>query len=125
MKIAFNKIGFNKKRVEVRYNSLNLEGELYRDNTRIVDFVGDLQGTISVECRRCGEPFTLNVNEPLNIKFSDGLYKGFEKEADIVEFYDGYVDFDDFLYSESESIKSEYYICPTCKNKEGENNGST
>ncbi len=125
MKIVFSKIGFNKKRVEVRYNSLSLEGDLCRKNAQIVDFQGDLQGTVAVECSRCGEMFELDVNEPLRIKFSDGLYKGFDEEADIVEFYDGHVDFDAFIVSESESIKSGYYRCPICNKIEGENNGST
>jgi len=86
----------------------------------LVDLEGALRGSVEVECARCGRSFALPVDERLSLKLSDGIYRGFDEEADIVEFYDGNIDMQELIDSEYESIRLEYHICDTCKQKEGE-----
>ncbi len=123
MKIEFKKVGFNKKEITISKENLKLSGDLQRDNSKLVDFNARLQGTLKVECIRCGEEFDLKVDEKLALKLSDGVYKGFDKEADIVEFYEGVIDMDQLINSEKTSISLDYHLCPKCK--EGEKNGSS
>ncbi len=123
MKIDFKKVGFSKKSVEVSRDCLHMEGDLTRTQQSLVDLKGRIYGKQEVECIRCGERFFVTIDEELFLKLSDGVYRGFDEEADVVEFYRGYIDLDELIASESESIKADYHICPKCK--EGEKNGSS
>ncbi|BCD61581.1 MULTISPECIES: hypothetical protein [Nitratiruptor] len=125
MRIAFKKIGFSKKDVEVTKDTLTLRGKLEKKK-ELVDFLGVLQGKQEVECSRCGENFFVTIDEEIFLKFSDGIYEGFDEEADVIEFYDGSIDLDEVINAESESIKLDYHICKKCiQQTEGEENGST
>ena len=124
MKLDFKKIGSSSKSVQTSSQEGHLEGELQRDK-ELVDFQGILRGDITVYCKRCGEEFYLPICEKLHLKLSDGIYRGFDEEADVIEFFDGKIDFDYLINSEMEAIKSDYHLCPVCKLKEGEENGST
>ena len=124
MRIAFKKIGVAKKGVAVQKDRLTLQGDLEKGE-KLVNFTGTLQGEQEVECSRCGESFFATIDEEIFLKFSDGIFKGFDEDADVIEFYDGEIDFDEVIVSESESIKLDYHICSRCKQKEGENDGST
>ena len=123
MKIDFKKVGFAKKSIEVNKDHLQIRGDLARTQQSLVDLRGRICGKEEVECKRCGKKFFIDVDEELFLKLSDGIYKGFDEEADVVEFFKGYIDLDKLIASESESIKADYHICPQCK--EGENNGSS
>ncbi len=119
MKIAFKKVGFNKKDITIKSDRLSLHGSIRRGEDGLVAMDATLDGTTEVECIRCGEIFTKVVDEKLSLKFSDGCYKGFDEEADVIEFYDGVIDFDEVVKTEAESIKLDYHLCPKCQ-KEGE-----
>ena len=123
MKIDFKRVGFSKKSVEVHKEALQIDADLLRTQKSIVDLRGRIHGKQEVECKRCGQRFFIDIDEELFLKLSDGVYRGFDEEADVIEFYDGYIDLDELIASESESIKADYYICPKCK--EGEDNGSS
>ncbi len=120
MKLAFKKVGYNQKEVTIPKESLTLDGKISLEKKGLVKFQGSLIGKVEVECRRCGEKFTIPVDEKLFLKMSDGLFRGFDEEADVIEFYDNHIDFDEIIDSESESIKLDYHICEKCKSKEGE-----
>jgi len=123
MKIEFKKVGFNKKEITISDENLLLEGDLSRDDSRLVDFDARLSGKVKVECIRCGEEFEVEVDEKLDLKLCDGVYRGSEKEVDVIEFYEGVIDMDELLRSEKTSITLDYHLCPKCK--EGEKNGSS
>ncbi len=125
MKIAFKKIGAQTKKVDVSKEGLRIEGTLRRAQGTLVDLGGRMSGEVEVECIRCGESFSLAIDEDLKLRLSDGVYRGFDEEADVVEFYDGSIDMEQILDSESASIKLDYHICPKCKQQEGDDNGST
>lgn len=122
MRVDFKKIGRVPKSVELTQDGVTLKGELQLGKDALTDFKGKLSDNIQVQCAKCGETFTLALDEELVLKFSDGIYRGFDEEADIIEFYDGSIDLGEVLRSEIESIKLDYHICPKCK---GEENGST
>ncbi|BCD59733.1 MULTISPECIES: hypothetical protein [unclassified Nitratiruptor] len=126
MQIEFKKVGFNKKEITIKRNSLQLHGVLNRQDREIVNFNGELVGNLDLECSRCGTNFIKKIDEPIRLKFSDGIYKGFDEEADVIEFYEGTIDFDFIIDSEEESIKAGYNYCSQCEQQEeGENYGST
>ncbi len=115
MKIEFKKVGFNKKEIKIDNKNLKLEGKIVRDNKDLVDLDATLKGEVEVECRRCGKEFSIPMNEKLKIKLSDGIYRGSLEEADVVEFYDGAIDFDELIESEKESLRLDYHLCDECK----------
>ena len=117
MKIEFKKVGFNQKEIKIDEKNLRLEGNIVRDNKDLVDLDATLRGNVEVECRRCGKEFTIPVEERLHLKLSDGVYRGSLDEADVVEFYDGSIDFDELMESERESMRLDYHLCDECKNK--------
>ncbi len=122
MKIAFKKVGFNKKEITISKENLTLRGDLQRQDRQLVGFDARLLGKMKVECSRCGKEFEIEVDESLPLKLSDGVYRGFDEEADVVEFYDGSIDLQELIDSEEASIKLDYHICKECK---GEDNGSS
>jgi len=123
LKIDFQKIGKTPRSVTIEKEGVTLSGELRNKEHGLTDFKGKLSNNIKVQCAKCGEEFLIDLDEDLTLKFSDGIYKGSDPEADVIEFYDGKIDFEEVLISEIESIRADYHICPNCK--EGENNGST
>ena len=117
MKIEFKKVGFNQKEIKIDDKNLKLEGRIVRDNKDLVDLDATLLGDVVVECRRCGKEFVIPVDEKLHLKLSDGVYRGSLDEADVVEFYDGSIDFDELMESERESMRLDYHLCDECKNQ--------
>jgi len=117
LKIEFKKVGFNQKEITINNKDLKLRGNIVRDDKKLVDLEATLQGTVEVECRRCGKEFTIPVDEKLRLKLSDGIYRGALEEADVVEFYDGSINFEELMESERESMRLDYHLCDECKNK--------
>jgi len=123
LKIEFKKVGFNKKEITISKQKLSLSGDLQRSKRDLVDFDAKLQGRVQVECSRCGKEFEVDIDEDLKLRLSDGVYRGFDDDADVIEFYDGSIDMEQILDSEKASIQTDYHLCTECK--EGENDGST
>ncbi len=122
MKLDFRKVSKTKKSVEVSSQGVTLKGEISLGRDNLTEFKGKLSNNVEVICDRCASPFMLPLDEEVHLKFSDGIYRGFDEEADVIEFFDGKIDFNQVLDSEIESKKLEYHICPKCK---GEDNGSS
>jgi uncharacterized metal-binding protein YceD (DUF177 family) len=115
LEIAFRKIAKEALDFELAKEGVKLFGKVFRKSSDLVLLKADLVGEISHICDRCGEDLRLKINEPLEILLSDGVYNGEIDELDVVEFYDGYIYFDEILQSEIESIKSDYHYCSKCK----------
>lgn len=121
MKIAFTKINSEAQDFAIEQDGVRLEGVLKRKNAKEVFCKAGLFGTCEHICDRCGKEMRVNIDENLWLILSDGEYKSDNQILeDVVEFYDGFIDLDELLNSEIESIKSDYFYCNDCKTKQGE-----
>lgn len=113
MKIEIRKISFTPKEFERKFENegenIVFNGVFYRTTGKTVKIEGNLTGTMILECNRTLEPFVHEVNEKLYFLVTEGLYKGFDEKYDIVESFDGFVDFDALIESELESIRFDYH----------------
>jgi uncharacterized metal-binding protein YceD (DUF177 family) len=116
VEIAFKKIAKEVLNFELLNENMKLSGAVFRKSPDLVLLKADMFGQVSHICDRCGNELSLEINEPLEIFLSDGIYKGEIDKIDVVEFYGGVIDFNEILQSEIESIKSGYHYCSKCKN---------
>jgi hypothetical protein len=91
---------------EIKNEDANVifSGVSYKDGPFLV-VEGSLTGKIKVTCDSSGDDFFDDINEELAIKFTQGLYDGFDKKYDIIELDADTVDFKLFLTDEIESFK--------------------
>lgn len=115
MKIEFKKVPQDKKELNVSFNSVNIEGTFCRISPTLVKIEAKLKGEITVDCSRCPNELTLELNEDLNLIISNGIFKGDEDDFLVIE-VDETIDFDSIIDSEINSIKSDYYLCNICEN---------
>jgi hypothetical protein len=121
MKIEFRKIPLNKTIFEIDSNSVKFLGTFSKISSKLAKISADLNGNCDVDCCKCGKSITINIDENTNFLVSDGAYESNQhndEEFVIIEAQDHILDFDDILHSEIESLKSEYYVCDTCKNND-------
>jgi uncharacterized metal-binding protein YceD (DUF177 family) len=116
LEIAFKKVAKEALDFELVKDGVRFFGKVSKKSDGLILLKADLAGKISHSCDRCGEDLEIEINEPLEILVSDGIYKGAADEIDVIEFYDGFIDFDEILQSEIESVKSDYHYCAKCKN---------
>jgi hypothetical protein len=116
MKIEFKKLPFTAKEFACEYDSVKLEGSFCKISPSLAKVDSTLAGTTSVECCRCGLEYTINIEENFMFLLSDGVYKNQEEEDLVLEVENHIVDFDEIIYSELSSIKSDYHVCADCLN---------
>ncbi len=114
MRVDFKKIKNKTNKFKIEKDGTKFFGEFSKSKD-FVDIKGKLQKNLDVICDRCGKDFLLKVDEEIVLKAHDGVFKGYLEDSDVVEFYDGYLDFDEILNSEIESIKLDYHLCDECK----------
>ncbi|MDD2383230.1 MAG: DNA-binding protein [Sulfurospirillaceae bacterium] len=121
MTIEFKKIPNSGVDFEVKCEEITLVGNALKSDKTIVACKGKLIGTVEHTCDRCAEIFTLGVNEEVEVFASDGLYEDKEGEEllNVIEFFDGSLNFDTILQSELEALKSDYHYCGTCEQIQG------
>lgn len=117
MKIEFKKVPTSTKEFKALFNSVKIEGTFCRISPNLVKIEAKLSGDIELDCSRCSQTETLNINEDLNILLSDGIFKGLEEDILVIEVENSLIDFDEIIESEINSIKSDYYICKQCLEK--------
>lgn len=120
MKIAFAK-AFSKEEVKA---SLKLDEDefflsgKFKKALPLYRFVGNIGYRLSLPCDMCAQDFFLEDKEEFDVYFSDGIYKQQDKDfKEVIEFYDGFVDFDEIMNSEIIAIKSGYHKCENCKKR--------
>ena len=96
-------------------DSMELEGEVIRQDAKIVKFHGKMKGFLHLVCAISGEEFIRQIDEELVLYFSDGIWETQNQSKnidslDVIEFFDGYIDFDFILASEIESIRLDYNV---------------
>ncbi len=114
MEISFSKI--KQSPVDVNYSKDGVEiiGTLERVSRDNIKLDSNFKSTVEVICNRCGKEYKIDANYPLGLILSDGGYNG-KDELDVVEFYDGKIDFDYLALSEVTSIKEDYNFCSECQ----------
>jgi uncharacterized metal-binding protein YceD (DUF177 family) len=116
MKIEFKKIPSVVKNFEDSFASVKIEGNFCKISQKVVKVEALLKGDVEVQCCKCGEDFTKNIDESISFLVSDGIYSTKTNTDDIViESFDGNVDFHKIIQGEIESFKSDYHICDKCK----------
>ncbi len=118
MKVDFKKISSKPKSFSLVKEGIEFKGEFKKDRDSLVDIEGTLKNDIKVVCDRCSKEFMLKLDEKIHLKVNEGVFKGNLEEFDVIEFYEGFVDFDEILNSEIESIKLDYHLCDECKKEE-------
>ena len=114
MEISFSKI--KQSPVDVNYSKDGVEiiGTLERVSRDNIKLDSNFKSNVEVICNRCGKEYKIDANYPLGLILSDGGYNG-KDELDVVEFYDGKIDFDYLALSEVTSIKEDYNFCSECQ----------
>ena len=114
MKIEFRKVPQTPKELEVEYNSVKIEGTFCKISQSLVKVDAELKGSTDVDCCRCGATEMIEVDEKLNLLWSDGVYKKDESDYLVIEIEDSLINFEDIIESELNSIRSDYHICDDC-----------
>jgi uncharacterized metal-binding protein YceD (DUF177 family) len=119
MKIEFRKIPLKASEFEINSDSVKFTGTFSKISTNLAKIDATIKGTLLVDCCRCGKEMLIELDEKSKFLVSDGIYR--ENEEDdliVIEVEDHIVDFDEFLQSEIESLRSEYYTCEKCQNED-------
>lgn len=93
----------------------SLNGILSRTSSnKLVKLDSVFNACLLVTCSRSGEEFVKEINQNLFLYFSDGAWRNQRSDAvnsiDVVEFFDGFIDFSSIIRSEVESIRLGYHI---------------
>jgi len=117
MKIEFRKVPTQPKDFIFELNSVKFCGTLDKISSRLVNINSNIDGTVDVQCCKCGLGFDVLFNEDINFLVSDGAYTlDDERDLDkiIIESNDHFINFEEILQSELESFRSDYYVCDSC-----------
>jgi uncharacterized metal-binding protein YceD (DUF177 family) len=122
MIIEFRKIPQVKTEFELKSDEAILRGTFTKINSRLVDIQAQLKGSTTVVCNRCTKEFSIDIDQEVELKVSDGIYNEDDNELDelIYETFDSKIDFNEILNSEIEAIRSDYHNCSDCKSDEYE-----
>ncbi len=117
MKIGFVRLSKEGFKSFLEKDGLSFDVKTYKVNDKLGRCEGKISGKTSHICDRCGDEFELSLDEDIQVFLSDGLYSASENELEnIIEFFDGFMDFEEVFISELEAIKSDYFYCKKCTN---------
>ncbi len=117
MKIDFRKIAFQPKAFFIQNETLVFEGEVKRIGDKLFRVNAILNGELKLVCDRSGEEYFQKIEEDLVLYISNGIWDTQSQKVDdldVIEFFDGFIDFEYILQSEIDLIQMQYHI------KEGE-----
>jgi len=117
MEISFSKIKQTPIDVNYKRDNLSIVGTLERINRDCVKLISTLKASTQVICNRCGKEINLPLEYPLELILSEGRYNG-NDEIDVVEFFDGVIDFNYLAESEIASTQESYNYCNSCKDSD-------
>jgi uncharacterized metal-binding protein YceD (DUF177 family) len=117
MIIQFQKATPVEKEFSFETDGICISGTFKKINNRLVQILSNIDGNLTVNCARCSKAFDLSLNEQLDFRVSNGVYKEVDNvlEDDIVETYDETINFDEIFQGELESIKSDFNFCKDCQ----------
>lgn len=118
MKIAFQKITGQPKSFSLQKEGLLFSGNIKRLSQNLYKITSSLEGKVLCVCDRSGEDFFKEIQEELTLHISNGIWDMQSQDKgnglDVIEFFDGFIDFEYILESEISSIQMQYHT------KEGE-----
>ncbi len=117
MKIEFRKVPQAPKDFFCEFDSVKFLGTFCKISSKLVNIKSTFDGIVNVECCKCGVNFTIPFKEEINFLVSDGVYSSNdERDLDkiIIEIDNNFIDFEEILQSEIESLRSDYHICDNC-----------
>jgi len=114
MKIEFNKISQNGIDFETKNEEVVFLGTTKKINKKLIKCMGTIEGSFIHCCDRCGCDFEQNIRQSVEIYASNGYYKDDHNYINLIEFFDGFINFDTMLQSELESLKCDYLYCDKC-----------
>ena len=117
MKIEFRKIPLQETEFEISSNSVKFLGTFSKISSKLAKINSKLSGNCDVDCCKCGITFDVPVDSDIEFLLSDGIYSSEtnDEELVIIEVEDHFLDFNEVLHSELESLRSEYHVCDNCK----------
>ena len=115
MKIVFDKVGSTAKPIDLEVRGVKLEGTLKKSGYHRVSLDAEMNGSLALDCDRCGQAFDYKVDTPLKLKLSDEVSED-KDDLDIIEFLDGVIDVTYILESEISAIEVAYHYCDNCDN---------
>lgn len=114
MKIDFRKITSCAKPFSVHKDNLILQGEVRQIDQKLFRIDSVLSGEIGLVCDRTGENYFEKIEEVLVLYISNGIWdtqsQKLDETFDVIEFFDGFIDFEYILQSEIDSIQMQYHI---------------
>ena len=117
MKIVFDKISSTAKPFEVSSEGVKLEGTLKKSGYHQVTLDAHMSGSIELDCDRCGDTYSNDVDNTLKLRLSDIVSED-KDDLDIIEFLDGEIDLSYILQSEINTFKNAYNYCSKCANSD-------
>ncbi len=117
MRINFKKIPQIGVDFETSLDKIRFYGKLEKKSKNLVQCSAQLEGVLSCQCDRCGEHFSLHVDENIDLLANDGLFKSTKELLEVIEFFEESVDLEAILLSEVETLKSDYHYCTTCSDE--------
>jgi len=117
LRVQLRKVRESKSTFLMEKGKVQCGGTFWRSG-ELVKIEGAVEGELQLTCDRCGESFEKVVSEPFFLEASDRPVK-VDESLDVIECFDGIVDFDEICESEIASIESGYHLCPRCERDEG------
>jgi len=114
MKIEFNKISQNGIDFETKKDKIVFLGIAKKIKKNLIVCTGTIEGSFIHCCDRCGSEFEQNIKESVEIYANNGLYEDDYDYINLIEFFDGFINFDTMLQSELESFRCGYLYCNQC-----------
>jgi uncharacterized metal-binding protein YceD (DUF177 family) len=118
MKIGFQKVGTQPIPFEISKGKLTFSGTLVKFSRSLIELEAKITGDLIIPCDICAEDFQSPIKESVKFHISDGICKDDDSEYDIIEIDNSIIDLDEILDSEVELLKSNYFSCPNCTNKD-------
>ena len=117
MKIEFRKIPLQETEFEISSNSVKFLGTFSKISSKLAKIDSKIIGNYDVDCCKCGTTFDISIDSKVKFLLSDGIYssESNDEELVIIEVEDHFLDFNEVLHSELESLRSEYHVCDNCK----------
>ena len=117
MKVEFRKIPLQETEFEISSNSVKFLGTFSKISSKLAKINSNLSGNYDVDCCKCGITFDVPVDSDIEFLLSDGIYssESNDEELVIIEVEDHFLDINEVLHSELESLRSEYHVCDNCK----------
>ena len=114
MTIDIRKITRDLKPFSLKKDDLSFEGSFKRVSSFVVDIDMSIKGRLEHNCDGCGDDMFLDIDDKLTLSVSDGVSDS--EDIDMIEVFDGKIDFDEICQGEIEAIRCEYHYCQKCIN---------